>query len=318
MKVLHWNGQPISEPGLYADVPIERYHGDLCIGPSISASGLKTIFARGPKAYFKDSYLNPHRKARKASRALLFGSACHHYLLGEADFWKRYVVRPEKLNGKDWNSNRTDCIEWLKLCKAGGLEVITLPERDAILGMVESLRDHPMIMRGILDGLVEHTMVWRDPETGVWLKSRPDVIPTSDADVSDLKTQADISDDGIERAIGTFAYHQQGALVGDGLKATLGVEMSSFTLVFAEKAEPYEARVKSLTGADLELGAQQNRIALRHFAHCLKIGRWWGYGGEASDAEYAEIQPWHRKKLEHRIAMLSAQLETAPTPIAAE
>ena len=94
--------------------------------------------------------------------------------------------------------------------------------------------------------------------------------------------------------------------------------MSSFSLVFCEKNEPYVARVKSLKPADIDLGRAQNRVALRIFARCLETGSWWGQGGDSGDAEFAEIPPWKRKKIEDRIAVLGAQLDTAIHHLAAE
>ena len=68
---------------------------------------------------------------------------------------------------------------------------------DLITGLdrseVASLAEEPLIKAGILNGLVEHTMVYQDKETGVWIKVRPDCVPTDGADISDLKTIADMS-----------------------------------------------------------------------------------------------------------------------------
>ena len=43
MIVTPYDGQPITTPGIYSGVSMDRYHGpDLCAGPSISSSGLRT------------------------------------------------------------------------------------------------------------------------------------------------------------------------------------------------------------------------------------------------------------------------------------
>jgi hypothetical protein len=82
--------------------------------------------------------------------------------------------------------------------------------------------------------------------------------------------------------------------------------MNSFSLVFSEKTKPHCARVKTLKPADLELGEQQVRVALRMFARCLDRGIWPGPGGEQSDAEFVEIKPFHRTRIENRLAVLES------------
>lgn len=318
MNVITWDGQPIAAPGLFRGIGIEAYHQQLTVGPSASSSGLRTIFNESAAHYFVGSYLNPARPERKESEAFIFGRACHHWLLGEADFDRYFVVRPEELNGKAWNGNRTDCREWLDVCRDAGLTILTPAQRDAISGMARGLKENPLVKAGILDGLVEHSMCWQDRETGIWLKVRPDVIPTGDADFADLKSAADVTDDGIERAIGDHGLNMQGALVGMACREVLGREMATFSLVFSEKAEPHVARVKTLKPADLELGERQIRSSLRLFARCLDTGKWPGPGGEQSDAEYVEIKPWRRTAIEHRLAMLEAENDVQPITHAAE
>lgn len=318
MDITTWDGKPISKPGVYRGIDIDAYHGQLTVGPSVSSSGLRTIFNESEAHYFVDSYLNPNREEREDSTPFILGRAAHHRLLGEAQFDRYFVVRPEELNGKAWNGNRTDCKEWLAHVRGQKLTVLTPGMRDAILGMARGLMANPMVSEArILDGLVEHSIIWRDKETGIWLKVRPDVIPTDALDFADLKTAADVTDEGLERAIGDHGLNMQGALVGAACQAVLDREMTSFSLVFSEKTPPHVARVKTLKPADLELGEQQNRAALRLFAQAVETGKWPGPGGEQADAEYAEIKPWRRTQIEHRLAVIG-QAATAPFPHAAE
>jgi hypothetical protein len=166
MNVIRWNGEPIDKPGLYAGIDMAAYHDQLTVEPSISSSGLRTLLGQSPAHYFVDSYLNPEREDAKESEALIFGRGAHHLLLGEADFAKHFVVRPEELNDKPWQGNRTDCKDWLKAAAADHLTVLLPAQIKAIRGMARSLSEHPLVQHGILNGLIEHSMVWRDEETG--------------------------------------------------------------------------------------------------------------------------------------------------------
>jgi hypothetical protein len=46
---------------------------------------------------------------------------------------------------------------------------------EIIRGMHASLQAHPLITGGILDGAIEHSLIWQDEETGIWLKARGDI-----------------------------------------------------------------------------------------------------------------------------------------------
>ncbi len=310
---IRWDGHPIAVPGLYAGVPIAEHHNQLTDAPSVSRSGLWKIFNESPAHYFLTSYLNPEREPVEESEPMLFGRGAHHVLLGEADFDRHFIVRPERIDDpKDgnvpWNSIRNSCKAWLAHARDRGLTVLTPAQIKSIRGMAEGLAENPLVQAGILSGLIEHTFCWRDAETGVWLKIRPDAIPTDAADFSDLKTAADVTDAGIEEAIGRDGLAMQAAMTGMACREVLGVEMTSFSLVFAEKAPPHVARVKTLKPADIELGERQVRAALRVFARCLDTGIWPGPGGVQTDAEYVEMKPYHRTKIENRLAVLEMEM----------
>lgn len=304
MQVIVWDGKPISSPGIYRGVSMDAYHGRLTVKPSASRSGLWKIFDKSPAHYFKSSYLNPDRIDEEESEPLSFGRAAHHLLLGESAFYEQFAVRPDK-----WDSWRTnDAKTWRAEQVLDGKTVIEPKHIEAIRGMAASLAAQPLVRAGILNGLIEHSMVWQDEETGIWLKIRPDGIPTDAADFADLKTIADISDDGIERAIGDTGLNMQGAMVAMGCRAVMKREMESFSLVFSEKTAPFCARVKTLKPDDLALGEEQVRASLRMFARCLDTGRWPGPGGEQTDAEYVEMKPWKRTQILHRLALIEQEL----------
>jgi hypothetical protein len=309
VKVTPWNGEKIGEPGVLRGLPISVYHSDICAGPSISSSGLRAILNASPAHYWSDSPLNPERQERDASQALILGRGAHHLLLGESDFAKQFVIRPAKLNERDWNGNRADCKEWLKAVAEQGLTVLLPAQIEAIRGMALSLGQHPLVRAGILGGEIERSIIWQDGETGVWLKVRPDAIPSTDADFADLKTTTDVSFDAIVRAIGEFGYHVQGALVGMACRAVLGREMESFSLVFVEKTPPHCVRIATLMPEDLALGEQQIRIALKLFKRCFDTGVWPGPGGTQSDAEYIGLTTWARDRAQSRIATLAMEIE---------
>lgn len=307
MKVIQYKrGSVITEPGLYAGVPIDVYHGpNLCDGPSISSSGLRRIFSESPAHYWSESPYNPDRVERSEPAHLVLGRAAHHLLLGEDDFSTLFIVRPEEIGGEKWQGNRTVCKKWLAEQRAEGRTVLTPDQIDVIRGMARSLAAHPLIDAGILNGAIEHTMVWRDKETGIWKKARPDATPNDSGDFADLKTTTSVQREAIERTIADFGYHAQGALICEGYHTLTGNTASTFTLVFAEKAPPFCVRVVTLKDDDLARGERQNAAATKLFAGCMASGEWPG-PGDNNDAEYVSLPPWEQKKIDDKLELMGA------------
>lgn len=83
------------------------------------------------------------------------------------------MVRPDQWS--DWRTSASK--EWKAEQLEAGKTIITDAELVLITGMARSLGAHPLVKAGILDGVVERSLIFKDKKTGVWLKSRPDAIP---------------------------------------------------------------------------------------------------------------------------------------------
>jgi len=305
MKVIPWDGQRISVPGLYSNVPLKEYHrGDICDGPSISSSGLRMLWKSAPAYYWDKSAHNPERDdSDDDNENFILGRAAHHVICREAGFAKHFIIRPEKApDGKAWHGNNKSCKDWLKAQKAIGKTVLSSAQVEQIRGMAVALGRMPLFRKGILDGLIEHSMFWRDPITGIWLKARPDCIPTASGDYSDLKTTESVKHLDVQRAIDPeygYGYIMQGALVLEGALA-LDMEVNSFSLVWVEKKRPFCTRVSTLDDEDIARGAGCNRVALRVFQRCFTAKSWPGPGDE-EDASFLRMSQAARERIDARL-----------------
>lgn len=297
----------IGNPGIYDAIPMSEYHGDLCVGPSISSSGLRTLFTESPAHYFDKSYLNPDREDEEDKEAFVLGRAAHHLLLGEDDFSTQFTVRPEKVDGEPWHSNKTICKAWLKAQEKAGRTVLTSGQIEAIRGMARSLAKHPLIESGILNGKIEKSLVWKDRETGIWLKARPDAIPNDSGDVCDLKTTASIGFD-LDNSASKLRYDMQAALTKWAFKQVLGLELSSFSFAFVLKKRPHCCDVLTLHGEDIEQAEKDLRVALRVFARCVETGDWFGPAGTQSDARFLAFSSRVRENAEFRRDFLEREI----------
>jgi hypothetical protein len=303
MISIPWDGQRISKPGLYSGIPLDDYHrGDICDGPSISSSGLRALWQRSAKHFWDKSALNPNRNQEDDDKAAyVLGRAAHHLVCAEVGFADRFIVRPDKApDGRDWHGSNKSCLKWMAEAKRSGKSVLTPADVESIKGMAFELGVNSMMRAGILTGLVERSMFWRDPETGIWLKARPDVVSTSSGDYADLKTTISVLYRDTQRAIDEYGYNQQGALILDGARA-LDLEATSFSLVWVEKKRPHCVRVQTLIDEDLARGAKQNRVSINTFHACWLAKNWPGPGDDRADAEYVQMSDAARKRIDDRL-----------------
>lgn len=305
--IVQWDEKPVKMVSIVRGMPIEVYHSDQStIEAGISSSGLRTIFNESPKHYWATSPYNPKAIDGVETSALSLGRAAHHLLFGQADFDKLFAIRPESLGGERWNGNRTACREWLALQAENGLTVLKGEQADAVQGIWNSLTEEPLVKAGILNGLIEHSWFWKDRETGVWLKIRPDASVVDSLNFADLKLTTSVQYGDLRRTIAKYGYHQQGALVAEACENVLGHKLESYSLVFAENKPPYCISIVTLKDVDLDRGRRANRIAIRKFADGLASGKWLGPAGEVNDARWIELPKWDQDALDERFKMEGA------------
>jgi hypothetical protein len=306
MKSIEWTGGRISRAGVYSNMPLDRYHTkDVCESLSISSSGLRKIFHESPAHYWCTSPHNDDRIEEEPQRHFILGRAMHHLIMGEPYFAKIFRVAPPEVRRVDgtlvpWSLRTNEAKAWMDAERRRGIEVIYPGEVKLIEGMALSLKEHPMVQAGAFDGYVERSIFWKDRETGVWLKVRPDVIPTDSGDCVDLKTTTSVQWDNLQRTIAECGYAQQFALMREGF-AALNMPFASATLVFVEKTPPYCTRVVSLRSQELDRGMKENRAALRTFLRCMDSGEWPGPGGVRSDAEEIRLPDWANKQSDAKL-----------------
>lgn len=288
-------GQKITEPGIYSGVPMELYHGDLCDGPSVSRSVLWEMdetTGGSPRHAWAKWYGNPNRKEQPEKPHFALGRAIHHLAGGEAQFAKHFAVRPAV-----WDSWRTkDAKAWRAEQERLGMGVLTAEDVDVIQGIADAMNEHPTIQAGILKGLVEMTVVWRDPVTGLWVKVRPDVLPLDGRMIVDLKTTAKADRMSCLKAIGEYGYHMQMAMIDEGLWQVAGWAASDHVDVFVEKAEPFCINLKPIPSHAIDYGRRQYRRNLDQFAACLEAGDWPGYADDEVDGD---LPDWMLKRLSY-------------------
>lgn len=309
LETIPWDGKPITKPGMYGRVPLNIYHGQTICGgqPSVSSSGLRTCFAKSPAHFYCEWSGNPDAVETEDKTDFVIGRAMHHLALGEPFFAKLFAAPPDEYPDaktgemKKWTYLANYCKAWRAEQEALGKGILPVGAIKMISGMADALQREPLVRdHGIFNGLIERSIFWRDKETNIWLKSRPDNIPVGSSEFIDLKTTSSVMWRDMQSSIYDFGYYQQGALVRTAARE-LGISNPTFTLVFVEKKPPYCVDMVELKEDVLDRGERANRKALDDIAACLKSGNWPGPRGGRADARYIELPEYANKQIDDKI-----------------
>lgn len=266
----------IDTAGIY-DMPIEVYHADPCITPSLSASGMKTIITDCPARYWwQNRRLNPQHE-EKTTKALSIGKAAHSWIIHGETFVSSIAVMPAEL---DLRSNAGKA--FAAQAEGEGKTLIRAHEFEAIKAMREAVMRCELAQLSFSGGKPEQSLFWQDEETGVWLRCRPDWLPTALRFIPDYKTAASCHPNDFTRSAYQFGYHIQAAHYLEGIERVTGHRPEAFFFIAQEKDAPYLVSLCTLDEEALMWGQRLARRAIRIFERCLERGYWPGYDGGVS------------------------------------
>lgn len=283
--------EKIATAGVY-DLSMEDYHANICVGPSISGSGLIKLEQTCPAKFWVGSYLNPARIEKKTA-AMDFGVAMHKLLLeGDEAFRQSYAVTPADHNGRTKEGKA-----WVAEREALGIGIIDFDDWQAMSAMVAEVRKHPLASKALSDGQAERSIIWQDEQTGIWLKARPDWLPARLHFVPNFKTAATVKPEDWARQAFALGYHQGAALALEGLAVVLGWTDAIAYFIAQEKDPPYLVQPMALTEEAIGWARMLNRKAINTFAACFKANRWPGYGEDVIDVG---MPTWVERGLQKR------------------
>lgn len=215
-----YNPQPFGiQPGIYFNLSNEAYHSD----PAIGNSNIKDLLV-SPLKYWRNSPLNPKRKW-KETKSKTIGTALHCYLMEREKFWQEYVVLPALNVDSEFyltESVKEDFLKNFAIRKTkdaktfeyiGSKTKLSESEFEEIKEMVEYFESLPTAGELFKDGYMEVSIFWRDEETGLMCKCRPDYLTPNY--IADYKSISSI--DQIKNSCGNYDYYLQQAFYLEGL-----------------------------------------------------------------------------------------------------
>jgi len=295
----------ITEPGAYADISAEDYHGnpDLLPAPSLSSSGAKTLLSRSPLHFWHGSPLNPDRPGEDTAAHFNIGKAAHDRILLKDRWEGHYHVTPEGFS-RAATKKFADAIAEADEAAEAGKTVLRAQDAAVVEAVVAAVEGNEFAKVALSNGVTEETLAWCDPLTGVWLRARPDFRPNSIPlkravrVVADLKFVApsNASPEGFARSVANFGYHQSAAFYWDGIKAVYEIEPTHWLHIVVENEAPYCVSLYELPAEDIQRGRMLNRRAINLFDRCLQANRWPGYADEPSPVG---LPHWARQRIDN-------------------
>jgi exodeoxyribonuclease VIII len=263
----------------------ESYHRH----PAVSKSRLDSI-ARSPLHYWA-KHLDPNRWPAEATPAMVIGSAVHTSVL-EPDEWDaNYAVTPAGINRRT-NAGKA---EWdVFTTAAGSRTVISREDADLVGKITEGVFAHPAA-GGLLGlpGKAETSLFWKDAETGLECKCRPDFLLDDGSTIVDLKTTESASPADFMQSIVKFRYHVQAAWYLHGVEQATGKRPEQFVFVCIEKRPPFACAVYVAAPEMVQIGWDTARANLNRLAECMAADAWPGYSDQV---ELINLPAWMRPK----------------------
>ena len=168
---------------------------------SIDQSQLKQ-FLKNPADWAYHRLNDDH----KPTDAMKFGTAFHAYLLGTSDVVS--LPEGESFRSKDNQKWRADQLE------AGNI-IVSYNDMQLLKRMKEGIEqtslmpEYPDYMEILEQGTKEQCIEWKDRQTGLMLKAKPDLIPAGTDYLVDLKTAQKADAESFAKEVLNYGYHIQ-------------------------------------------------------------------------------------------------------------
>lgn len=249
--------------------------------------------------------------------ALLFGRACHKYVLETYDFYKEFEVAKdfkygtkadkeetqmficqkaiELGRGDEWDSfiatnpKKEDVVAFYRSLVADK-DIITEEQFEVIDAMRNAMLATPFVSK-LINGEHEVSLFWTDEDTGIKCKCRPDSLNDKLKIVIDYKTCDNAETQHFMRKAIDLGYDLQASYYLDGVKATTGLDCI-FVFIAQEKKPPYAVNILQADDVFIRSGRQLYKDMLSTYKECTETGNWWGYLGAENQINSLGVPKW--------------------------
>ena len=253
---------PLSTKYWTQTMPEDDYHSN----PAISSSDCKLMLSSPAHYKCKDM--------RVETDAMLFGSGLHKLVLeGQPAFQEKFNV----VDGTRTAKLKADAA-------ANGISLLTPNQGDMLMTMYAAIHNcedaHKLLEQ---PGPTEISGFWKDSETGLQCKIRPDKLIPAAGVILDLKTFSLQSDYNLEeqfkkqfsKAIWNNRYDMQAAYYLDGANNVSQKDIyHTFAWIVITKEAPHLVGLWVANNDCLRFGRRDYRKCLNRFRDCFASGCW--------------------------------------------
>ncbi|HEY3430488.1 MAG TPA: PD-(D/E)XK nuclease-like domain-containing protein [Cyclobacteriaceae bacterium] len=276
--------------GIYNDISIQDYHEKF--KESISATGIK--LAKKSLKLWK--WMQTHPNETKAH--FEFGNAFELALLDKENFKSQVAI----LQTKYWVEKAMQEKPELKVPKSSACykaeesKFVSMNEGKYIIPdvgpqsfesieyMLESCYRDSTIQKLITNTEYQLSLFWTDPETGIMLKTRPDVCKRKKNVVVNLKTAIDGSPSAFSKDLAKYDYALQAAIEIRGCIATeLMPWVDNYFWLVVEKEPPYNATLYEFDKSDQQYSLDELDYLLSKIKRAREEDLYPGYTDRASN-----------------------------------
>jgi hypothetical protein len=267
--VAHWD-ESVTE---------EQYHADRT---SVGSTQLRKVLD-SPMGFWA-GYYGDQEPVEEEDEADHFkvGKMVHMAILENERFKKTYVIQP-KFWGFTQKGEKTDnlnCKEVKEQIAAWSAalppeaKVCTSDQLDMITGIAEAIMKHPQGPNLIKDCKPEVPGYYRDPETGILCRIKPDLLKFNGSAMTDLKTAKSSDETFFGSQAFNHRYDIQLFMYAEGARLINGVMPELLTSLVIEKPKPHEPAIFYWQKEDLVQAEIDYRAGLRKLRKCIDENKW--------------------------------------------
>lgn len=237
----------------------------------LSSSQLKKILIS--PAHFAES-------VKETSDAMDFGTAVHMAILEPDLFEKTYIADPLPNGDRRTKEGKARYDDLL----SSGKKILKMSEMTDALRMRDRFHSHAVGKKLYDKSRRELSAFATDPETGVLIKSRADILHESDVMIiADIKTCNDARPAAAANAIASYQYDLSAALYLDVFSEALKRPVVTFLWVFIEKKPPYGIRTYLANQEVLHNGRRLYKKAINEYVVSRDFNHWPAYKEDVDD-----------------------------------
>lgn len=243
----------------------EMYHSDKS---AIGSTQIREII-ESPRLFYQNFILG---KKKEESDAMRFGKILHKAYLEYDTFVASYLIMPV-FGDLRTKANKDAKKEWMDSIPPGSL-VVTQEEYDMTMAIIDSAMMHESISTIFKNSISEVAGYYRDPETGIKLKFKPDERSKNNKILADVKSCRNSSPKLYGSSAYTQRYDVQMFTYAEGIKRVTGVKPEIMANIACETSGTNECAIYYYEPDDLSQAEVDYRQALRTLKKCIDEDHW--------------------------------------------